>query len=74
MGLKYIEQVKSVILLLLILLSFTLTFSIWTYSPSFDPNETPVVDIAIAEKKKLEDVVKPYRLMLSQEDVIKRFR
>ncbi|WP_177184500.1 YycH family regulatory protein [Psychrobacillus sp. OK032] len=68
---KYIEQVKSVILLLLILLSLTLTFTIWTYSPSYDLNETPVVDIAIAEKKKLEDVVKPYRLMLSQESSLK---
>ncbi|MFJ8064293.1 YycH family regulatory protein [Psychrobacillus sp. NPDC096426] len=71
MGLKYIEQVKSVILLLLILLSLTLTFTIWTYSPSYDTNETPVVDIAIAEKKKLEDVVKPYRLLLSQEELLK---
>ncbi|TQR11535.1 YycH family regulatory protein [Psychrobacillus soli] len=68
MGLKYIEQVKSVILLLLILLSLTLTFTIWTYSPSYNMNETPVVDIAIAEKKRMEDVVKPYRLLLSQEE------
>lgn len=70
MGLKYIEQVKSVILLLLILLSLTLTFTIWTYSPSYDTNETPIVDIAIAEKKKIEDVIKPYRLILSQENAI----
>ncbi|MFJ5771947.1 YycH family regulatory protein [Psychrobacillus sp. NPDC093180] len=71
MGLKYIEQVKSVILLILILLSLTLTFSIWTYSPSYDLNGTPVVDIAIAEKKKLEDVVKPYRLLVSEESALK---
>lgn len=68
MGLKYIEQVKSVILLLLILLSFTLTFTIWTYSPSYNTNDTPIVDISIAEKKKMEDVIKPYRLLYSQED------
>lgn len=68
MGLKYIEQVKSVILLLLILLSLTLTFTIWTYSPSYNTNDTPVVDIAIAEKKRMEDVVKPYRLLFSQEE------
>ncbi len=68
MGLKYIEQVKSVILLLLILLSLTLTFTIWTYSPSYNLNDTPVVDIAIAEKKRMEDVVKPNRLLFSQED------
>ena len=69
MGLKYIEQVKSVILLLLILFSLTLTFSIWTYSPTVDTNEAaPIVDIAIAEKKKIEDVIKPYRLLVSQDN------
>ena len=65
MGLKYIEQVKSVILLLLILLSLTLTFTIWTFSPSYEANETPVVDIAIADKKKMEEIIKPYRLLYS---------
>ncbi|MDF2067486.1 two-component system activity regulator YycH [Bacillus sp. Cr_A10] len=68
MGLKYIEQVKSVILLLLILLSLTLTFTIWTFSPSYEANETPVVDIAIADKKKMEDIIKPYRLLYSHEE------
>lgn len=63
---KYIEPVKSVILLLLILLSLTLTFTIWTYSPNYDTTEPPVVNISIAEKKKMEDVVKPYRLLISQ--------
>ena len=66
MGLKYIEPVKSIILLLLILLSLTLTFTIWTYSPNYDLTDTPVVNISIAEKKKMEDVVKPYRLLTSQ--------
>lgn len=68
MGLKYIEHVKSIILFLLILLSLTLTFTIWTYSPTLNTNETPIVDISIAEKKKMEDVIKPYRLLLSQEE------
>lgn len=63
---KYIEPVKSIILLLLILLSLTLTFTIWTYSPKYDTTEPPVVNISIAEKKKMEDVVKPYRLLISQ--------
>lgn len=66
MGLKYIEPVKSVILLLLILLSLTLTFTIWTYSPKYDTTEPPVVNISIAEKKKMEDVIKPYRLLINQ--------
>lgn len=66
MGLKYIEPVKSIILLLLILLSLTLTFTIWTYSPKYDTTEPPVVNISIAEKKKMEDVIKPYRLLINQ--------
>ena len=71
MGLKYIEQVKSIVLLLLILLSFTLTFSIWTFSPVTQTNEAAIVDIAIAEKKTLEDIIKPYRMIVSQEDALK---
>ncbi|WP_419960466.1 YycH family regulatory protein [Psychrobacillus sp. BM2] len=71
MGLKYIEQVKSVVLLLLILLSFTLTFSIWTYTPVIQTNEAAIVDISIAEKKSLEEIIKPYRMIISQENVLK---
>ncbi len=68
MGLKYLEQVKSAILLLLIVMSLTLTFSIWTYSPSYETIDAPIVNIAIAEKRKMEDVVKPYRVIISQGD------
>lgn len=32
--------------------------------------DTPIVDISIAEKKKLEDVIKPYRLLISQENTL----
>ncbi|QEY21413.1 hypothetical protein D0S48_12460 [Psychrobacillus sp. AK 1817] len=71
MGLKYIEPVKSIILLILILLSLTLTFTIWTYSPNYPETDTPVVDISIAEKKKMEEVVRPYRLLISQPDNLK---
>lgn len=56
---------------MLILLSLTLTFSIWTYSPVIPTNEEAFVDIAIAEKKKLGDVIKPYRMIISQEDALK---
>ncbi|MCZ8533737.1 Two-component signal transduction system YycFG, regulatory protein YycH [Paenisporosarcina quisquiliarum] len=71
MGLKYIEQVKSVVLVLLILLSFSLTFAIWTYSPVIQSNEGTTVDIAIAEKKEMEDIIKPYRMIVSQKDGLK---
>ncbi len=55
---------------MLVLLSLTLTFTIWTYSPTYDTNETPILDISIAEKRRIEDVVKPYRLLLSQDEKI----
>ena len=71
MGLKYIEHVKSVVLILLILFSFTLTFSIWTYSPVIPTNEGTTVDISIAEKKKMKDIIKPYRMIVSQDDGLK---
>ncbi|MFF2754511.1 YycH family regulatory protein [Psychrobacillus sp. NPDC058041] len=70
MGLRYIEQVKSIILILLILLSLTLTFTIWTFSPTYDTIDTPIVDISIADKKKIEDVVKPYRVLFSHEETM----
>lgn len=55
---------------MLVLLSLSLTFTIWTYSPTYDTNETPILDISIAEKKRLEDVIKPYRLLFSQGETI----
>jgi regulatory protein YycH of two-component signal transduction system YycFG len=66
MGMKYVEHVKSALLLLLVGLSVILTFSIWTYTPPFDTiQQAPAVDISIAESKRLDDVVKPYKILLS---------
>ena len=69
MGLKYIEHAKSIFLALLIVLSVTLTFTIWTYTPTYDTIEsTPVVDILIAETKRIDDVIKPYKMIASREN------
>lgn len=63
---KYVEHVKSVLLLILVGLSVTLTFSIWTYTPPFDTiPKAPAVDISIADRKRLDDVVKPYKMIFS---------
>jgi len=68
---KYVEQVKSIILFLLILLSFALTFTIWTFTPSFDPIEsTPAVDVSIGEKRTIGQVVQPVKLLFHQEDKV----
>ncbi|KAA0948823.1 hypothetical protein FQ087_17725 [Sporosarcina sp. ANT_H38] len=72
MGLKYVETVKSVVLLLLVALSIILTFSIWTYSPRYDTiEELPPVDISIGDKKKLEEIIQPYKVVFNFEDSLK---
>ncbi|MDX1807118.1 MAG: two-component system activity regulator YycH [Paenisporosarcina sp.] len=69
MGLKYIEHVKSAILFLLVVLSISLTFTIWTYTPSYPiSQDAPVVDISIADRKRINEVVKPYKLVFSLKD------
>ncbi|TWT27025.1 YycH family regulatory protein [Planomicrobium sp. CPCC 101110] len=68
---KYVEQVKSVVLFLLILLSFALTFTIWTFTPSFDLIETtPAVDVSIGDKRTVEQVVRPTKVLYHQEDKV----
>ncbi len=66
MGLKYIETVKSIILLLLVALSIILTFSIWTYTPRYETNEQlTTVDISIAKRMPIEEIIKPYKLVFN---------
>jgi len=72
MGLKYIETVKSAVLTLLIALSMILTFSIWTYTPRYDTIEQLApVDVAIADKKKLHEIIKPYKTVFNFGDALK---
>ena len=69
MGLKYVEHIKSAFLTLLVILSVTLTFTIWTYTPSYPTIQpTPVVNISIAEQKRVNDVIKPYKMITSLEN------
>ncbi|MBE1556497.1 YycH family regulatory protein [Sporosarcina limicola] len=66
MGLKYIEIVKSIVLLILVMLSFLFTFAIWTYTPRYETIEQlPTVDISIAKKQIIDEVIKPYKLLLN---------
>ncbi|WKA54799.1 YycH family regulatory protein [Planococcus shixiaomingii] len=65
---KYVEQVKSIILFLLILLSFALTFTVWTFTPSFEVIETtPAVDVSIGKKSTVEQVIQPIKVLHHQE-------
>lgn len=66
---KHIELIKSIILTLLVALSITLTFSIWTYTPKLDVIEQPpTVDISIAEKQDLSAIIKPYKILFNFEE------
>ncbi len=65
---KYVEQAKSFFLALLVVLSVTLTFTIWTYTPTYETiQQTPIVNISIAEQKRINDVIKPYKLVVSSD-------
>lgn len=68
---KYIEQIKSIALFLLVFLSLALTFIIWNFTPSTldaidDP--TPAIDTAIADTKKIEQVVRPVKVLFHNEE------
>ncbi|MBQ0139092.1 MAG: hypothetical protein KBT36_07340 [Kurthia sp.] len=68
MGLKYLEQTKSVVLTVLVLLSITLTFSIWSYRPHYETVEkADSVTVSMESKRQLSDVVQPYRLLLHKD-------
>ena len=70
---KYIEQVKSVVLFLLVFLSLGLTFTIWNFTPTqLDPIEqTPAIDTAVGETKKIEQVVQPVKILYHSEESAK---
>ncbi|WP_203248293.1 YycH family regulatory protein [Sporosarcina beigongshangi] len=69
MGLKYIELIKSIILLLLVTLSIVFTFAIWTYTPSYETSdELPTVDISIAKRMSIDEIIKPYKVIFNFEE------
>lgn len=69
MGLKHIEAVKSVVLLLLVALSIMFTLAIWNYSPNYEPLEPlQTSDIAISEKKTIDEIIKPYKMITHLKD------
>ncbi|WP_025784255.1 YycH family regulatory protein [Sporosarcina sp. D27] len=69
---RHIETIKSVVLLLLVLLSITFTFSIWSYTPQFDPfDQNQSVDgsiTSIQNKKPISDIVLPYKWVFKFND------
>lgn len=66
---KYVEQIKSIALFLLIFLSLALTFTIWTFTPSLATIETtPAIDTDLGETKTIEQVVQPLKVLYQYAD------
>ena len=66
---KYVEQIKSLLLTFLVLLSVTLTLLIWNYKPDYELIEEPEIeDVLVGERKQLQDVLKPYRVLFREND------
>ncbi|PIC63403.1 hypothetical protein CSV79_11855 [Sporosarcina sp. P13] len=71
MGLKYVETIKSIVLLLLVILSIMFTFTVWNFSPKYEPMEQlQTVDISIAEKKTIDEIIKPYKMITNLKDQV----
>ncbi|PID22412.1 hypothetical protein CSV61_06065 [Sporosarcina sp. P3] len=71
MGLKYIETIKSIVLLLLVSLSVLFTLAVWNYSPNYEPMEQlQTVDISISEKKAIDEIIKPYKMITILKDQV----
>jgi len=58
------ENFKSIILTVLVCISILLTWSIWTYQPSYEFLEKPdtVQEVSIGPKKDVKKIVKPDRM------------
>lgn len=71
MGLKYLEPIKSIVLLLLIVFSVMFTFMVWNFSPNYEPMEQlQTVDITIAEKKTIDEIIKPYKILTNIDEQV----
>ncbi|WJY26807.1 YycH family regulatory protein [Sporosarcina trichiuri] len=73
---RHIEAIKSVVLLLLVILSITFTFSIWSYAPKFktiDSNQAVEGSVTnVTDKRPVSDIVLPYKWVfkLGEDDLL----
>lgn len=66
---KYVEPIKSFVLLFLVLLSIFLTFIIWNYRPDYKLIEEPQIEhITVGEQKNIQSVLKPYRMLFKYDE------
>ncbi|MCA1054916.1 two-component system activity regulator YycH [Rossellomorea aquimaris] len=59
---KY-ENIKSVLLTLLVAMSIFLTWNLWTYQPDYDVIEsTEAFEVTIGDERKKLELIKPYKV------------
>ena len=65
---KY-ENIKSVILTILVGISLLVTWSLWTFLPSYEELEKAdtVKEVALSPKKDIKDIVKPNQIIFHKE-------
>ena len=66
---KY-EQIKSIILTLLVVSSVFLTWNLWTYQPYLEPiGESNITeDVIINAQKEMHDIILPFKLLYHRND------
>ncbi|MGG1675886.1 YycH family regulatory protein [Neobacillus sp. NRS-1170] len=59
------ENIKSVILTILVLVSILLTWNLWTYQPYYEKmeNSKPVAEVTVREKKEVQKIVRPDQIL-----------
>jgi regulatory protein YycH of two-component signal transduction system YycFG len=61
---KY-EQLKSALLIFLVITSGLLTWNLWTYQPKYEFNDKKNVhDVSISDPKDVADLIKPVKVLL----------
>ncbi|AGK56167.1 YycH family regulatory protein [Bacillus sp. 1NLA3E] len=66
---KY-ENIKSIILTILVVTSVVLTWNLWTYQPNYATMEKPnyIQEVALSEKREMGELIKPVKLLYHLKD------
>ncbi|MGG1398915.1 two-component system activity regulator YycH [Bacillus salipaludis] len=59
------ENIKSVILSLLVLISIVLTWNLWTYQPNYETmkNANTVEEVSLSEKQEVQKILRPDQIL-----------
>lgn len=70
MNMRY-ENIKSIILTILVVTSVVITWSLWTYQPNYETMENAnyVQEVALSEQKEINNIVKPDTVLYHHKDV-----